>query len=176
MNQSSRQALVPSSYNNRRRSRRPAPEIELSSRQQYRPPNAEQLSPHKSNISVLHGVDVDHSGVASSRRDISTTRPRTAPVLIPPRRGSHHHQLRQDNPIEDLTWGLCSHGCLCMQWVRTQEIGISENCGAFDEVIGPGLYCAVWPCSCIVSRLSLRVQQLDITIETKTKDDGKELD
>jgi hypothetical protein len=100
------------------------------------------------------------------------------PAIVPASRpfvSSHNTVLKQDNPAEDLAWDCCSHGCFCIQCVRTQQIGISENCGAFDEIVGPGLYCNLWPFTGIVSRLSLRVQQLDITIETKTKDDGKNI-
>jgi hypothetical protein len=69
--------------------------------------------------------------------------------------------------------GILSYGCCCCQCVRTQEIGITENCGEFQEILEPGFYCFAWPWSDISSRLSLRVQQLDVLCETKTKDDGK---
>jgi regulator of protease activity HflC (stomatin/prohibitin superfamily) len=36
--------------------------------------------------------------------------------------------------------------------------------------LGPGLHLMCWPYSTIASRLSLRVQQLDVACETKTKD------
>lgn len=55
--------------------------------------------------------------------------------------------------------------------MRTQEIGIAENCGAFEAIVAPGFYCGIWPFTGVVSRLSLRVQQLDFEIETKTKED-----
>jgi hypothetical protein len=151
--------LIPSSFDNRRRRRRnETQEIELSSRQRYQPPGA----PY-SNVQPPIG-----RGVAV---------PPTMPTMV--RRGQrssmspHHVVLNQGNPAEDLAWDVCSHGFCCIQCVRTQEIGIIENCGAFEEIVGPGVYCGYYPCTCIVERMSLRVQQLDITIETKTKDDGK---
>jgi regulator of protease activity HflC (stomatin/prohibitin superfamily) len=78
--------------------------------------------------------------------------------------------LNQKNPAEDLSFSLCSHGLCCVQCVRTQEIGISENCGAFSGILGPGLHLGLWPWQRIAARISLRVQQLDVTCETKTID------
>mmetsp|Transcript_1399 Transcript_1399/g.1652 ORF Transcript_1399/g.1652 Transcript_1399/m.1652 type:complete len:281 (-) Transcript_1399:540-1382(-) len=60
--------------------------------------------------------------------------------------------------------------CCCIQCVRTQEIGIVETLGEFNRILGPGCACLVWPLQTIVGRLSLRLQQLDIMCETKTKD------
>ena len=79
--------------------------------------------------------------------------------------------LQRENPAVDIG-GFFSYGCCCMQCVRTQEIGIIENFGQFQEILAPGFYCLVWPFSSIAGRLSLRVQQLDVVCETKTKDNG----
>jgi regulator of protease activity HflC (stomatin/prohibitin superfamily) len=57
-----------------------------------------------------------------------------------------------------------------MQCVRTQEIGFIEQCGEFQEILGPGCYCMAWPVNTISDRLSLRIQQLEIVCETKTSD------
>ena len=156
-----REPLVGSSYpSTRRQHRRQKPrgsEIELSSRQHYTPPT----------IPVVAGHHV-------------------APSLVPPprsvpnhRHSTNHHTnsmpvLNQKNPAPDLAFTLFSHGFCCMQCVRTQEIGVAENFGSFDELVAPGLYCSFWPFSTIAGRLSLRVQQLDVTFETKTKDNGKQ--
>ena len=82
----------------------------------------------------------------------------------------HHNLLNHNNPAKDLAIPLLSHGGLCCQCVRTQEIGLTENFGRFDILLGPGLHLMCWPYSTIASRLSLRVQQLDVACETKTKD------
>jgi hypothetical protein len=82
-----------------------------------------------------------------------------------------HRQLQRENPAVDMG-GFFSYGCCCMQCVRTQEIGITENFGQFQEILAPGFYCMAWPFSSIAGRLSLRVQQLDVVCETKTKDNG----
>jgi len=50
-------------------------------------------------------------------------------------------------------------------------VGIIENCGKFSRLATPGLGCYVWPIQDLVARLSFRVQQLDVRVETKTKDD-----
>lgn len=89
----------------------------------------------------------------------------------PARRRLRIRRLHHDNPAVDLA-NCFSHGCCCMQCVRTQEIGIIENFGQFQEIVAPGLYCLPWPLSSIAGRLSLRVQQLDVVCDTKTKDNG----
>jgi hypothetical protein len=81
-------------------------------------------------------------------------------------------RLHHDNPAVDMGVDVCSHGCCCMQCVRTQEIGFVENFGKFQEILAPGFYCLPWPLTDIVGRLSLRIQQLDVVCETKTKDNG----
>ena len=93
----------------------------------------------------------------------------------PPSRAIRRQQLQRlnhKNPAVDLG-GFFSHGCCCMQCVRTQEIGITENFGQFQEILAPGFYCMAWPLSDIAGRMSLRIQQLDVVCETKTKDDGE---
>jgi regulator of protease activity HflC (stomatin/prohibitin superfamily) len=81
-----------------------------------------------------------------------------------------HSTTVNQNPAPDLAFSLFSHGCCCMQCVRTQEIGITEECGRFDRIVGPGLYCLMWPISSIAGRIPLRIQQLEVTLETKTSD------
>eukprot|EP00538_Stauroneis_constricta_P001030 CAMPEP_0119547684 /NCGR_PEP_ID=MMETSP1352-20130426/1743_1 /TAXON_ID=265584 /ORGANISM="Stauroneis constricta, Strain CCMP1120" /LENGTH=294 /DNA_ID=CAMNT_0007592675 /DNA_START=159 /DNA_END=1043 /DNA_ORIENTATION=- len=60
--------------------------------------------------------------------------------------------------------------CCCLACVRTQEVGIVEDLGQFKALLDPGLHCIMWPLQGIVGRLSLRIQQLDVLCETKTKD------
>eukprot|EP00591_Stephanopyxis_turris_P000642 CAMPEP_0195509236 /NCGR_PEP_ID=MMETSP0794_2-20130614/2228_1 /TAXON_ID=515487 /ORGANISM="Stephanopyxis turris, Strain CCMP 815" /LENGTH=279 /DNA_ID=CAMNT_0040636401 /DNA_START=113 /DNA_END=952 /DNA_ORIENTATION=- len=61
-------------------------------------------------------------------------------------------------------------GLLCFQCVRTQSVGIVEDLGQYKRIVGPGLQIIFWPLQAISGRLSLRVQQLDVICETKTKD------
>ena len=49
-------------------------------------------------------------------------------------------------------------------------VAIVENLGEFSKVAPPGLSCIWCPFVSVAGRLSLRVQQLDIRCETKTKD------
>ena len=58
----------------------------------------------------------------------------------------------------------------CCQCVRTQEVGVTENCGRFQDLLEPGLHCLFWPIEDIAARISLRICQLDIIVETKTAD------
>jgi len=45
-----------------------------------------------------------------------------------------------------------------------------EDLGQFKNLLKPGLNITLWPISQIAGRLSLRIQQLDVVCETKTKD------
>mmetsp|Transcript_20818 Transcript_20818/g.30504 ORF Transcript_20818/g.30504 Transcript_20818/m.30504 type:complete len:282 (+) Transcript_20818:73-918(+) len=61
--------------------------------------------------------------------------------------------------------------CLCcFVCVRTQEVGIVEDLGQFKRLIDPGLHCVLYPIQQVAGTLSLRIQQLDVACETKTKD------
>jgi regulator of protease activity HflC (stomatin/prohibitin superfamily) len=62
------------------------------------------------------------------------------------------------------------NGCCCLQCVRTQEVGVVEDLGQFKRLLEPGLHFICCPLQQIVGRLSLRIQQLDVSCETKTKD------
>lgn len=64
----------------------------------------------------------------------------------------------------------CSEGCCCCVCVHTQTIGVMEKFGRFSKLTGPGCRCICWPCEQRVGTVSLRVQQLDVNCETKTKD------
>ena len=50
------------------------------------------------------------------------------------------------------------------------QMGILETCGKFSEVKNPGLAIFPWPFTQMVSKMSTRVQQLDVKTVTKTKD------
>jgi len=57
--------------------------------------------------------------------------------------------------------------CVC---VRTQQVAVVEDLGQFKRLIDPGLHFILWPFSQVAGQLSLRIQQLDVYCETKTKD------
>jgi regulator of protease activity HflC (stomatin/prohibitin superfamily) len=61
-------------------------------------------------------------------------------------------------------------GFLCLQCIREKEVGVVEDLGQFKKLIKEGPSCIFWPLQSVVGRLSLRVQQLDVLCETKTKD------
>ena len=60
--------------------------------------------------------------------------------------------------------------CLCCSTISTGEMGIVETFGKFDHIAAPGLTCFAFPCQQLVGRLSTRVQQLNVSTDTKTKD------
>lgn len=54
--------------------------------------------------------------------------------------------------------------------VRQQTSAVVERLGRFKRIAGPGLNFKIPIIDRVVGRLSLRIQQLDVQIETKTKD------
>ncbi len=60
--------------------------------------------------------------------------------------------------------------CGCIVCVRTKEVGIVEDFGQFKKLIDPGVHFIFYPFQAVAGRLSLRIQQLDVYCETKTRD------
>lgn len=60
--------------------------------------------------------------------------------------------------------------CPCCVCVRTQQVGIVEDLGEFKKLLDPGLHLICYPLQAVAGTLSLRIQQLDVMCETKTKD------
>ena len=61
-------------------------------------------------------------------------------------------------------------GLLCCVQVDQSTVAIKEQFGKFDEVLQPGCHCLPWFLGKrVVGHLSLRLQQLDVRCETKTK-------
>ncbi|KAE8023321.1 hypothetical protein FH972_009031 [Carpinus fangiana] len=59
----------------------------------------------------------------------------------------------------------------CCVQVDQSTVAIRETFGKFDDVLEPGCHCLPWICGTqIAGHLTLRVQQLDVRCETKTKD------
>eukprot|EP00970_Alexandrium_tamarense_P000780 scaffold91_cov203-Alexandrium_tamarense.AAC.1 len=61
----------------------------------------------------------------------------------------------------------CIPCCVC---VSTSEVVVVERLGKFDRFINPGLGVIVCPFEKYAGKVSFRVQQLDVKVETKTKD------
>ncbi|KAL4195585.1 hypothetical protein AMTRI_Chr05g65390 [Amborella trichopoda] len=60
--------------------------------------------------------------------------------------------------------------CCCIQ-VDQSTVAIKERFGRFDDVLEPGCHCMPWFLgSQLAGHLTLRLQQLDVRCETKTKD------
>lgn len=60
--------------------------------------------------------------------------------------------------------------CFCFVCVQSQTVAMVENLGQFNNILSPGLSCILCPIQSVAGRLSLRIQQLDVRCETKTKD------
>jgi len=58
----------------------------------------------------------------------------------------------------------------CFFTISTSEVGVVESWGKFSRLVQPGLNCVICPMEQLVGRLSFRVQQLDVRVESKTLD------
>ncbi|PWA53388.1 hypersensitive-induced response protein 1 [Artemisia annua] len=59
----------------------------------------------------------------------------------------------------------------CLVQVDQSTVAIKESFGKFDEVLNPGCHCVPWFCGKrLAGTLTLRLQQLQVKCETKTKD------
>ncbi|CAN1272183.1 Hypersensitive-induced response protein-like protein 1 [Linum perenne] len=59
----------------------------------------------------------------------------------------------------------------CCVKVDQSTVAVKERFGRFEDVLEPGCHCMPWFLgSRVVGKLSLRLQQLDVRCETKTKD------
>ena len=60
--------------------------------------------------------------------------------------------------------------CGCCVCPSQESVAIIEQCGKFSRVAGPGCHVVFGICGhSVAGTLSLRVQQLDVSVETKTK-------
>lgn len=58
----------------------------------------------------------------------------------------------------------------CCFVVSTSEVGVIESWGKFSRLVQPGFTVTFWPMDRLVGKLSFRVQQLNVRVETKTLD------
>lgn len=59
---------------------------------------------------------------------------------------------------------------ICPFTISTSEAGVIERFGKYDRTVQAGLSFVVFPCEAVVGRISFRVQQIDVRVETKTLD------
>lgn len=61
--------------------------------------------------------------------------------------------------------------CFCFGTIQTGEVGVVESKGRYSRLLEPGIFCLnPFCCDMLVSRITMRVQQLNCHLETKTKD------
>jgi len=58
----------------------------------------------------------------------------------------------------------------CFFIIQTAEVGVIEKWGLFTRLVQPGLNFTCCPMEQLVGKLSFRVQQLNVRVETKTLD------
>jgi len=58
----------------------------------------------------------------------------------------------------------------CLFTISTAEAGVIERFGKYDRTLQAGLGCTVYPFESLAGRVSFRVQQIDVRVETKTLD------
>eukprot|EP00639_Heterosigma_akashiwo_P015627 CAMPEP_0206394516 /NCGR_PEP_ID=MMETSP0294-20121207/21439_1 /ASSEMBLY_ACC=CAM_ASM_000327 /TAXON_ID=39354 /ORGANISM="Heterosigma akashiwo, Strain CCMP2393" /LENGTH=295 /DNA_ID=CAMNT_0053848477 /DNA_START=487 /DNA_END=1372 /DNA_ORIENTATION=- len=61
-------------------------------------------------------------------------------------------------------------GCCCFKCVGTANVGIVERCNKFQTIANPGFNFVCWPFDAIAGGISLRLQQMNVRCQTKTKD------
>merc|ERR1740139_2194576 len=90
---------------------------------------------------------------------------------LPPQNytADNFHGGRNLNITMDTGEGGC-YSCLCVECIRTQQVGVVENFGQYSSMLSPGMNVICYPLQTVTARLSLRIQQLDVICETKTKD------
>ena len=54
--------------------------------------------------------------------------------------------------------------------VKQQTVAVIERLGKFQSIKGPGLHLKIPILDSIAGRLNLKIQQLDVIVETKTED------
>lgn len=66
--------------------------------------------------------------------------------------------------------GKMGQALSCCVQVEQSTVGMKEKFGKYSEVLEPGCHCVPWFLGYkLAGKLSLRVQQLDVRCETKTK-------
>ena len=60
--------------------------------------------------------------------------------------------------------------CFCCFTIQTEEVGVIEWLGAFNRVVQPGINVICCPMERLAGKLSFRVQQFNVHVETKTLD------
>lgn len=60
--------------------------------------------------------------------------------------------------------------CCCIDFISTGEVGLVERYGKFTRLAEPGCLLLCWPCDEVSGKVSLRVQELKVNCEAKTKD------
>ena len=58
----------------------------------------------------------------------------------------------------------------CLVCVNEMDAGVVESCGKFDRVLPPGCHFICYPYQILKAHVSLKIQQLEVVCETKTKD------
>lgn len=61
-------------------------------------------------------------------------------------------------------------GCCCCPFISTSEVGVVEKLGKFNRLAEPGCACLCIPFEYLAGKVSLRVQELNCNLETKTLD------
>mmetsp|Transcript_25405 Transcript_25405/g.46732 ORF Transcript_25405/g.46732 Transcript_25405/m.46732 type:complete len:436 (+) Transcript_25405:114-1421(+) len=77
-----------------------------------------------------------------------------------------HHLLCFASPL----CSPCCCLCCCFTCIRTSEYGVMQRFGKFERILDPGMHFMKWPMEREAGRISMRIRQLDVDCETKTKD------
>ena len=84
---------------------------------------------------------------------------RPPPVPLPP-----------SPTLPHLTPPRSTTSCFCLSCVRTQNIAVVQQCGNYSTLLQPGANFILCPLQEVAGTMSLRIQQMDVVCETKTRD------
>mmetsp|Transcript_8378 Transcript_8378/g.18111 ORF Transcript_8378/g.18111 Transcript_8378/m.18111 type:complete len:447 (-) Transcript_8378:36-1376(-) len=60
--------------------------------------------------------------------------------------------------------------CCCVSCVRENQYGVLERFGSFERILRPGMHFLKWPMEREAGRIGMRIRQLDVDCETKSRD------
>lgn len=140
-----------------------------------------QLHPLHNNKSTIQQPSAYSSSsrkISSSSRQFNTASTTSSTLGTPSHQTITSNQIWQTivslpaqllcfaNPICAPVCGLCC----CFTCIRTSEYGVMQRFGKFQNIMQPGLHILKWPMEREAGRISMRVRQLDVDCETKSKD------
>jgi len=101
---------------------------------------------------------------------IQTGEVRDSPTIFPHLWKHPSRNVLLQNPFPRHTPYSVSTDTFTNATTRLSQVGIIERLGKFSRISGPGVNYLCCPVEYVADKVSMRVQQLNVTCETKTLD------